>query len=125
MIWIVEDNSFDRDIYEMVLAIDDIVYFHSGEAAWESLQEHGCAGIDLVVTDDRLAGMMGLELIGKIRATPGGERVPVCIVAAPLSPEDRAKARGLGVAAVLEKPYTLAGWESIADRLLELRRSHD
>lgn len=65
----------------------------------------GPRGVDLVVTDLRMPGATGLEILVGLRALDWP--VPVVLITAFLDEEVEAAARRLGVAAVLSKPFSL------------------
>ncbi len=70
-------------------------------------------GVDLLILDERMPGVSGLDLLATLRGRrPEGEYGPaVILVSALLSDDQRARAERLGVAEVIEKPVA-------ADRLL-------
>ena len=61
------------------------------------------AAVDVVVTDQRMPGATGLELLADIRHTDWA--TPVILMSAFVDEEMRVKARRLGAAAVLSKPF--------------------
>ncbi len=63
----------------------------------------------LVVSDLRMPGMTGLEVIVALKAS--GLGVPVILITAFGDPELHARARDLGAAAVLDKPFDMTALE--------------
>jgi len=76
---------------------------------------------DLVVLDLSLPGMDGLELLRRIRHQEKTSRLPVLILTARGTPEDRVKGLNLGADDYLPKPFELAELEARIKALL--RRS--
>jgi CheY-like chemotaxis protein len=62
---------------------------------------------DLVLMDNVMPGMDGLEATRLLRRTPGCEQTPVIIVSARASPADRLNSLAAGAAAFLPKPVDL------------------
>ncbi len=60
---------------------------------------------DLLVTDVRMPGLGGLDVVTALRALD--QRLPVVVITAFGEPATRARARALGAAHVLEKPFEL------------------
>jgi CheY-like chemotaxis protein len=90
-------NTLARAGFEVGTAAD-------GEAAWEALQ-HG--HFDLLVTDNEMPRLAGLELIKRIR--DAGLRLPIILVSGSLTEEGMRDYAHLQVAAVLAKPFDF--WE--------------
>jgi CheY-like chemotaxis protein len=61
---------------------------------------------DLVVTDLEMPRMNGFELIGRLRGDPQHGATPVIIITSRTSPENRRRARELGVRSLVAKPVT-------------------
>lgn len=59
----------------------------------------------LLVLDLRLPGMSGLELMDELGRTPALARVPVLVLTAWAQREELDRARALGAADVMTKPY--------------------
>jgi DNA-binding response OmpR family regulator len=76
--------------YHVDMAVD-------GQAGWRKLQ---AASYDLLITDNNMPNLSGVELIRKLRAT--GMPLPVILASGmvPSSTED------LHLAAILQKPFT-------------------
>ncbi len=87
----------------------------SGE---EALLELGRAPVDLLVTDLRLPGMSGLELLERARQVNPDLRA-IVITGHP-SEEMRARAQSLGVVALLPKPIGTNLFLATVDRALQL-----
>lgn len=60
---------------------------------------------DLLITDVRMPGLGGLEVVAALRARD--ERLPVIVITAFGDSATHARARALGAAQVLEKPFEL------------------
>lgn len=88
-----------------------VVGTSSGEAALELMKQWP---VDLVLVDDTLPGMSGVELARTIRERHG--EVPVVLMSTEDSRESRLAARLAGAVAVMAKPFSV-------DALLELLRS--
>ncbi len=89
-----------------------VVGTSSGEAALELMEQWPV--VDLVLVDERLPGMSGVELARAIRERYG--EVTVVLMSSQDSREARLAARLAGAAAVLAKPFGI-------DALFELLRS--
>lgn len=77
---------------------------------------------DLVILDLSLPGMDGLEILRRVRSQERTARLPVLILTARGSPEDRVKGLNLGADDYLPKPFEVAELEARIKALL--RRSN-
>jgi two-component system phosphate regulon response regulator PhoB len=75
-----------------------------GATAWQLVEEHMP---DLVVVDDVLPGISGVELVDALRARPDLGRVRVAFLTEFQSGFDRAALAGLGEGFVIRKPFDL------------------
>jgi CheY-like chemotaxis protein len=89
-----------------------VVGTSSGEAALELMSQWP---VDLVLVDDTLPGMSGVELARVIQERHGG--IPVVLMSADDTRESRLAARLAGAVAVLTKPFAI---ESLFDLLRSL-----
>ncbi len=89
-----------------------VVGTSSGEAALELMAQWP---VDLVLVDDTLPGMSGVELARTVRERHGD--VPVVLMSSEDTRERRLAARLAGAAAVLAKPFSV---ESLLDLLRSL-----
>ena len=102
---VVEDDPAMRDLMVELLtdAGYDVMAAPGGSrAVWELFRSPGLNGYDLVVTDLRMEGMDGMELLRLIRDLEGP---PVLMVSAFATPEIRDEAFEAGVVEVLSKPF--------------------
>jgi len=99
---VVEDNEDSRlllgallaDRYEVALVV-------SGFEALDWLDTHRP---DIILMDASMPGMDGLELIGRVRARPGLERLPIVALTARAMRGDRELFLAAGFDAYLSKP---------------------
>jgi CheY-like chemotaxis protein len=77
------------------------------EAAWEAIQS---GSYDLLVTDNRMPGMSGLELVSKLRSAQIG--LPIIVASGGIEAVDLTENPSLQPAITLLKPFT-------AEQLLE------
>lgn len=66
------------------------------------LADRAAYGVDCLITDIRMPGMTGLDLLARVRA--GGSDLPVIVLTSVLDPGARARAMQLGAQAWLTKP---------------------
>lgn len=101
-IFVVEDHLIMREAYAAILRADpDLEWCGTAVSAEEALDRLGEIDCDLVVTDYRLPGLNGAELVRRIHAVRPG--LPAIVISAH---EDEAfvlAAREAGAAAVLGK----------------------
>jgi two-component system response regulator (stage 0 sporulation protein F) len=73
--------------------------------------------IDLIVSDVRMPGWNGLEVLAGLNSA--GCHTPVVLITAFGDPEVHAAGKRLGAAAVLDKPFDLNELSSLAARLVD------
>ncbi|MDB6130517.1 MAG: two component transcriptional regulator, winged helix family [Verrucomicrobiales bacterium] len=73
----------------------------NGLQGWRALHSHP---FDLIITDNEMPVMTGLEMIEKIRAA--GIGIPIILASASASRLDSPENEGLGLAACIQKPFT-------------------
>lgn len=77
-IFLVEDHPVVREAYVTVLGgYDDFALCGQAETAETALDEINGATCDLVITDVRLPGMSGIDLVGRLQETCPGLRTLV------------------------------------------------
>jgi CheY-like chemotaxis protein len=72
-----------------------------GEEAWQAFHANS---YDLLVTDNKMPGMSGLELVKKLRSAH--IKLPIILVSGSLNREKLNQNRSLNIAATLSKPFT-------------------
>jgi len=77
---------------------------------------------DLVLLDVMLPGSSGLQVLGALRKDERMRNVPVIVVSAWQTPEDRAAAAAAGADDFLGKPFELEDLTEAVSRLLERDR---
>lgn len=107
-ILVVEDELVLRQlaILTLIRAGYDVHGAADGQEAWDVLHDHAC---DLIVTDNAMPRLTGLDLVKKLRSE--NSQVPVILASGSLT-EANAE---LKISAVMQKPYT-------SDQLLEETR---
>ncbi|MDE5870432.1 MAG: response regulator [Muribaculaceae bacterium] len=90
----------------------------SGEAA---LKELGEKIPDLIVTDIRMAGIDGLELLRRVKSNMSTQHVPVILCSSANGTDERTKGWKRGADGYLAKPFTIEELEGMVSGLLETR----
>jgi two-component system chemotaxis sensor kinase CheA len=102
---VVDDSRAIREALTTMLAregwIVDVA--EDGTRAWQMAQQ---LRYDLVVTDLEMPRMSGFELIGRLRGETQHAATPVIVITSRTSPENRRRARELGVRSMVAKPVT-------------------
>ncbi len=75
---------------------------------------------DLLIVDVMMPGMNGLDLVGRLRATAGWEKVPIVVASGLWLQEDRDAAFAAGANAHLAKPFNSEELLAMARRFLPL-----
>lgn len=102
VILVVDDEDSLR--WSLARAINDygkILESRSGEEALKIIESQN---IDLVITDIKMPGMSGIELVQRIRAM--GKKCHVFVASSSLDPANRIALSSLGVAWMFEKPFS-------------------
>lgn len=112
-----EDDDALRSLLATVLrrAGYRVREFSSGSQLLHMLGPATAAGVDLVISDIRMPGASGLEVLAQLH---GGEQpVPVVLMTAFGDHSTHEKALKMGAAALIDKPFELEELLSLADRL--------
>jgi len=73
------------------------------ERAEDFLRAHQIAGVDCLITDVRMPGMNGLELLDRLLAA--GKSIPAIVLTAFMQEADRVRAFGAGAVCYMPKPF--------------------
>lgn len=111
---VVDDDSDMRsylaDIFGSRYKVKDAT---NGEEALRQLKKNPHA---LVVTDLVMPGMDGLELLKRIRAMPKTSSIPVILLSATASEEEKKQAFNIGVNDILTKPFNSAALLKVVEK---------
>ncbi|SQH72738.1 Autoinducer 2 sensor kinase/phosphatase luxQ [Porphyromonas crevioricanis] len=117
---IVEDN---RDVAAYIGSqLSDryaISYAHNGN---EGLEKALSLVPDLIISDLMMPGMDGLELCKQIRDNEIVNHIPIIVVTAKVSEEDRIKGLEAGANAYLAKPFNSEELRTLVEKLLERQK---
>ncbi len=104
-IYLAEDDIVTRTlIAEQVKACGySVVAFEDGISAYEALLANP-GGADLLITDVRMPGMDGTELIDRLRSMPVFSRLPIIIMSGVVGVRDIADLLRHGASRFLAKP---------------------
>ena len=120
MIWCVEDDSSIRDIeiYTLLSTGFEAKGFEDGKALWEALKTEKP---DLILLDVMLPEMDGIEVLKRIKESPGLCDIPVIMATAKGSEYDKVKSLDMGADDYLVKPFGMM--EMVSRIKAVLRRS--
>lgn len=113
---IIDDDEMSRGLLRMVLEYDGC---HCAEA------EDGVRGLsllesrpfDVVILDNVMPGMTGMEFLKRFQHISQNPDVPVIMVTGFISDEIRENASRLGAYAIIEKPYDFGELRSMVAQL--------
>lgn len=102
---VVDDNPIILQCYEEILNTSDytVITCRDGQSALIAIREG--INADLIITDYRMPGMNGLELVTQLKKH--APSVPVIMCSIDVRSEIYQKALSLGVVEYLEKPVSL------------------
>jgi DNA-binding response OmpR family regulator len=121
-ILLAEDDSGLRELLTAVLSRDghEVVAVPDGRQMVQAIGRGGPYGdFDLLVTDDRMPGWTGMQILAGVRTLPAPP--PVIRITAFADEPLRARAVGLGAAAVLDKPFDIDDFRAVVCNLLTPR----
>jgi two-component system chemotaxis response regulator CheY len=103
---VADDSVASRKLIGAVLRRGgfDVREAADGAAAWQLVEEHGP---ELLIVEDVLPGISGVELVDALRARPDLQGVRVAFLTEFQSGFDRAALAGLGEGFVIRKPFDL------------------
>ncbi len=118
-ILLVDDHEMARQALKLFLEQD-------GDACKEA--EHGPAAlawleqgrhVDLIVSDNQMPVMTGLEFLVQVKATSHFGTIPFILYSGNITDEIQRQAHQAGVMAVLNKPYNFSDFVAIVTQALE------
>ncbi len=118
-ILLVDDHEMARQALKLSLE-------NHGYACEEA--EHGAAAlawleqgqnVDLIVSDNQMPVMTGLEFLVQVRANSHFGSIPFILYSGNITDEIRRQAHQAGVMAVLNKPYNFSDFVAVVTKALE------
>jgi DNA-binding response OmpR family regulator len=119
-ILVVDDEEGARELFFTILTDEgyDVTLANGGQEALTLFQN---GQFDLVVTDIKMPGMDGLQLLQEIRK--GGSKVDVIMVTAYGEVETYLKAMSLGAAEYINKPIRIKELKRIVHKVLTEKKA--
>ena len=119
----VDDEPDIREIVEMSLGVVGNLAVHTCESGEPALRLAPQLLPDLVLLDVMMPEMDGPTTLKRMRENPALARIPVVFITAKALPQEVARFRELGAAAVIAKPFdpmklpqqVVAIWEGLPD----------
>lgn len=96
-----------------------IIYAHDGQDGLDKAEQ---LVPDVIVTDLMMPGIDGLEVCRRIRANEVTSHIPIIVVTAKITENDRVKGLEAGADAYLSKPFNRDELRMRVEKLLEQRR---
>ncbi|MDR4500772.1 MAG: response regulator [Nitrospirales bacterium] len=115
---LVDDNNDSRRALRLVLESQGLECIESvnGAAALEWLDADNA---DLIVTDNQMPVLTGLEFIERLSAKPSSTLPPIIFLSGNLDESDKARARHAGAYAILNKPCNFSEFLSVVSLALD------
>lgn len=115
---LIDDNQHTRTALRMVLESQGLECAEAidGSAALDWLERETA---DLVITDNQMPGLTGLEFIERLSTKGLPQRPPVILLSGNLQDADRERAVNAGAYAVLNKPCNFPEFLSLVHLALE------
>ena len=117
-ILVVEDNRAMCRVIQVILekAGHSVTCTYDGESAWHAAQNKT---FDLIITDQQMPRMSGVELCQKLRSEERYQRTPLIILTAKGLELDLVKLKNeLGVEQVFAKPFSPAKVSEVVEQYL-------
>jgi len=113
-----DDDLLRKSIQKFLLLIGyEVIGVESAEAALEAFERQT---VDLLITDNHLAGFTGLDLVRTLRNS--GVHMPIVLISGYVNDELKASAKDLGIDSVLSKPMVLRTLDGVLANALAQRQ---
>lgn len=117
----VDDEPDIREIVQMALGLVPTLSVSTADSGMRALQSMQASKPDLVLLDVMMPNMDGPTTLQQMRSQPELQAIPVIFMTAKAMPQEVARFRSLGAAAVIAKPFdpmllaehVLAIWEGL------------
>jgi two-component system chemotaxis response regulator CheY len=116
---IVDDSPVTRKMVRRAIGLCglEVAQVHEAGDGAEALQKLSSGPVDLVLADINMPVMNGVELVERMSKEPALARIPVVILATPISEQKVEKLLDAGARAYLAKPFRP---EALRDLLLRI-----
>jgi CheY-like chemotaxis protein len=101
----VDDEPDIREIVQMALGLMPTLSVRTADSGVRALESMRERKPDLVLLDVMMPNMDGPTTLQQMRATPELQSIPVIFMTAKAMPQEVARFRSLGAAAVIPKPF--------------------
>jgi CheY-like chemotaxis protein len=101
----VDDEPDIREIVQMALDLMPALSVSTADSGLRALQSMRERRPDLVLLDVMMPNMDGPTTLQQMRSQPELQSIPVIFMTAKAMPQEVARFRGLGAAAVIAKPF--------------------
>ncbi len=111
-ILVIDDMSIMRRMIKKMfveMGYNNLLESDDGINAWpliEAAQKEG-SPFDFIVSDWNMPEMSGIDLLIKIRSTPGLEKLPFLMITAETDAENLVAAEKAGVSGFIKRPFTI------------------
>ena len=101
----VDDEPVIREIVQMALGLMPTLSVSTADSGTRALQSMHASKPDLVLLDVMMPNMDGPTTLQRMRSQPELHSIPVIFMTAKAMPQEVARFRALGAAAVIAKPF--------------------
>jgi CheY-like chemotaxis protein len=101
----VDDEPDIREIVQMALGLVPTLSVSTADSGTRALQSMQSSKPDLVLLDVMMPNMDGPTTLQQMRSQPELQAIPVIFMTAKAMPQEVARFRALGAAAVIAKPF--------------------
>src|SRR4026207_914951 len=123
-ILIVDDEPFNLDLLEQELADYEYVIERAGDGV-EALEKTESFEPDLILLDYMMPRMNGLEVLKHLRATPEHQGIPVILLTAKATQEDKVAGLDAGADDYVTKPFDSFELLARVRAMLRIKELHD
>jgi class 3 adenylate cyclase len=123
-ILIVDDEPFNLDLLEQELAEYEYVIERAGDGV-EALEKTQSFAPDVILLDYMMPRMNGLEVVKHLRATPEHQGIPVILLTAKASQEDKVAGLDAGADDYVTKPFDSFELLARVRAMMRLKEMHD
>jgi len=128
-ILVAEDDAVTRKLLESTLSRLrlDVIAVSDGHAAWNALETlKGADAPELALLDWMMPGLEGIQILRRLRTTPGFELLYVILLTSRTDKEDVAYGLAAGANDYIAKPFDPSELEArvrVGERMVKLQRS--